>query len=176
MSKQTFQFPATRVVFETPTPAATVCARLDEELHRGDDSQAALKAALSAQNKEELEKNIQALSHGNDFLFFGAIPHHTWFNAYMGTTDAAPLTITYTLGNPLIAQTMLRHSLVAGLHVPPRVLVLERADGNGTRIVYDLPSSIIAPGLAGGPHEELREAAEALDAKLERLIAKVTRE
>ncbi|OCH84148.1 hypothetical protein OBBRIDRAFT_432331 [Obba rivulosa] len=175
MSKQTFQFPATRVVFETSTPAATVCERLDEELHRGADSQAALNATLNAKTKDEIEKNVQALSHGNDFLFYG-ITHHAWFNVYMGAPDAASPTTVYTVGNALLAQTLLRHSLAASLHIPPRVLILARADGEGTCVVYDLPSSVIGPGLVGSAHEELRAAAEAVDAKLERLIAKVTRE
>jgi hypothetical protein len=45
----------------------------------------------------------------------------------------------YTIGNPLIARTMLEHSVAAGLNVPIRILIYEDAESGTTRLVYDLP-------------------------------------
>ncbi|TFK52915.1 hypothetical protein OE88DRAFT_1656601 [Heliocybe sulcata] len=101
--------------------------------------------------------------------FFGQIRHDGWLNAYFGEA-AYPHVSVYTLGNPLIAQTMIQHDVIAGYYVPPKVFVVGTADGRGTRVVYDLPSSLIAAGREG----ELRRAAEGLDKKLEKLVEKIT--
>lgn len=80
----------------------------------------------------------------------------------------------YTFGNPLVAQTMLQHDRYAALHVPPRLVVLEKADHAGTQVIYILPSSLIVVPVGGQVNTELKKAAEALDEKLERLVVKVT--
>lgn len=64
---------------------------------------------------------------------------------------------------------MLKHALTSTLNIPPQILVLEKEDKSGTKVVYDLPSSRIA--IDG--NMELRRAAEVLDAKLEALVVKV---
>lgn len=97
--------------------------------------------------------------------------HHPWLNTYHNTTDK-PATIVYTIGNPLIAQGILRHDLRAGLHIPPRILVLEKADRTGTSVIYQLPSSVMV--LPDNDNQELREAAEGLDRKFEALARKIT--
>lgn len=95
-------------------------------------------------------------------------------NAYLETSNT-PETYVYILGNPLIAQAMMRHDLVAGLQIPPRILVVENEDRAGTKVIYDVPSSMIA---VAGPGEvvndDIRHAAEELDDKLEALVVKVT--
>ena len=78
-------------------------------------------------------------------------------------------TIVFTFGNPLIAKEFLKHDLSYGLHVPPKILVQETENG-GTRILYDLPSSIIPRGTASG---EAKAALLALDDKLERMVRRV---
>lgn len=69
------------------------------------------------------------------------------------------------LGNPLIAITMLKHDINAGLFVPIEILVIEK--GEGTEVIYVLPSSLIA-GVK--KDSELVAAAEKLDSKLEALL------
>jgi hypothetical protein len=74
------------------------------------------------------------------------------------------------LGNPLIAITMLRHDLSAGLFAPVELLVTASEEGSGTQIIYVQPSSLMCvPGT--GP--ELRPAAEVLDAKLSKLVSDI---
>lgn len=71
------------------------------------------------------------------------------------------------LGNPLIAITMLEHDLKAGLAVPVELLVRELADGKGTELSYQLPSTLVAGGNAD---EKLLKAARELDRKLGELV------
>jgi len=63
------------------------------------------------------------------------------------------------LGNPLIAVTMLKHDISAGLYVPVELLAQEKEDG-GTDLVYTTPSHLIANENADCKITELREAAE----------------
>jgi uncharacterized protein (DUF302 family) len=71
------------------------------------------------------------------------------------------------LGNPLIAITMLKRELTAGLFVPVEILVMEKEKNGGTEVIYTLPSCLIA-GL--NKDEELVKAVKALDGKLEVLV------
>lgn len=96
-------------------------------------------------------------------------------DAYFDGERAFPETVAYILGNPLIAQTMLRHDILGGLHIPPRV-VLQAVPGGGTRAVYDLPSSVISPAVgeqASADRAELEAAMKTLDEKLEALLREV---
>jgi uncharacterized protein (DUF302 family) len=70
------------------------------------------------------------------------------------------------LGNPLIAITMLKRELTTGLFVPVEILVIEKETNGGTKVVYTLPSCLIA-GL--NKDEELLKAVKVLDGKLEAL-------
>ena len=103
--------------------------------------------------------------------------YHMWMNAYNGTTDT-PLTHVYAIGNPLIAQSMLRHDLAAAMFVPPRIVVSELPGGKGTRVIYDDPATTVpVPRTQGGEvHAEMKSAAEGLAAKLEALVQRITKE
>jgi len=74
------------------------------------------------------------------------------------------------LGNPLIAITMLKHDMGAGLYVPVEILVLEDSEARGTNVVYQLPSGLIAEGR---DNEKLMAAAHILDLKLEELVGSI---
>ncbi|KAH9934116.1 TT1751-like protein [Amylocystis lapponica] len=149
MSKVIEQFTTQRTTYETSLPVAVVTARLDEALSKGKVDPTWWKALAKASSREEVEEEM-----------------HKWY----GSNDT-PETHLYTFGNPLIAQTMLQHDLRAGFHVPPRLLVLQKADRDGTRVVYILPSSLtVAASVGGRLNEELKKAAEVLDKKLEKLV------
>jgi uncharacterized protein (DUF302 family) len=70
----------------------------------------------------------------------------------------------------LIAITIIRHDITAGLFAPVEILVTETENGIGTIITYVRPSSLML--IQENP--PLREAAKALDEKLDALIAKAT--
>ena len=70
------------------------------------------------------------------------------------------------LGNPLIAITMLKRDLTAGLFVPVELLVIEKEQNGGTEVLYTVPSCLIAGLNKDG---ELLQAVKVLDEKLEAL-------
>jgi uncharacterized protein (DUF302 family) len=76
----------------------------------------------------------------------------------------------YTIGNPLIAMTMLKHEVAAGLNVPVRIMIYEETGSGTTRFVYDLPSSLMS--FLG--NEQVMNAARKLDEKLIALAVDVT--
>lgn len=98
------------------------------------------------------------------FMLFALIDHGTWLpNAGIGRRA-----LRVILGNPLIAVTMLRHDVTAGLFAPVEVLITD--DGSGSTLTYVQPSSLMVIE----PNPELPSAAGQLDAKLAALAAKVT--
>jgi uncharacterized protein (DUF302 family) len=76
----------------------------------------------------------------------------------------------YTIGNPLVAITMLRHNIAAGLNLPLRLAIYRDEVSGTTRLIYDQPSGLMS-GLA---NPSLMEAADKLDAKLAALAEQVT--
>jgi len=72
------------------------------------------------------------------------------------------------IGNPLIAITMLRHDVTAGLFAPVELLVTD--SGTGSSLTYVKPSSLMVVE----PNPELLGAATELDAKQAALATKVT--
>jgi len=73
------------------------------------------------------------------------------------------------IGNPLIAITMLRHEVTAGLFAPVELLLTEEENGTSA-LTYVVPSSLMVVE----PNPPLLSAARELDAKLAALAAKVT--
>ena len=79
-------------------------------------------------------------------------------------------------GNPLVARTMVREDVKAGLFAPVSMLVEELAgDGDGrgkVSVMWDLPSSLVnwEATVKGASGERLREASEVLDGKMKRFI------
>jgi uncharacterized protein (DUF302 family) len=116
--------------------------------------------------REEFEGTIRQHLGDSGFLLFFEIDHGGWVGKY----GIKRRMLRWIFGNPLIAITMLRHDYTAGLFVPIELLLAESDEGAGCNIVYVLPSSLIASDAA---NQELLVAAQALDAKLEALVASV---
>ncbi|KAI0366516.1 TT1751-like protein [Pilatotrama ljubarskyi] len=176
MTKSVVEYTGRRVTYQTSLPFAEVAARLEKELNKPKGGAALFHVLGTAKSKAELERGIAELTGGRDFIYFGEIAHHRWLGTYTGSSDTRR-TAVYTFGNPLIAQTMLQRDLAAGLHIPPKLLLLENADGSGTSVIYDDPSSII-PVFQHGQDidEELKKAAEGLSVKVEALVEAIVRE
>ena len=111
---------------------------------------------------------------------FHSINHGAWLPIYGPETSKSKVDGTalqvkrFILGNPLIAITMLERDIDAGLFVPVEVLLVEDEEGKGCRVVYMLPSGLVAG--YDGASGELVEAARRLDEKLEVLIRDVTQD
>ncbi len=73
------------------------------------------------------------------------------------------------IGNPLIAITMMRHDVTAGLFAPVELLLTEEENGTSA-LTYVVPSSLMVVE----PNPPLLAAAQELDAKLAALATKVT--
>jgi uncharacterized protein (DUF302 family) len=119
------------------------------------------QAVAAANTTAEFEANIRKQESTSGFMRFLTLDHGAWINKFEGGTAKARM---YTIGNPLIARTMLRHEIAAGLNVPVRVVLFEDGEKK-TRLGYHLPSSLMAVY----DNANVQKACAALDAKLERL-------
>jgi uncharacterized protein (DUF302 family) len=112
----------------------------------------------STKSAEEFEAGVRSREGSSGFMRFLTVDHGAWM-ARVGLNAKARM---YTIGNPLIARTMLEHDIAAGLNVPVRLIIYEDAASRTTRLVYDLPSSL----MSGLKKEKVTVAAKKLDAKL----------
>jgi uncharacterized protein (DUF302 family) len=115
----------------------------------------------------EFERLVREREGSSGFMRFFTADHGVW-GRLEGMDFRARL---YIIGNPLIAMTMLRHEVAAGLNVPVRIMIYEDVGGGTTRFVYDLPSSLMS--VLG--NDQVMNAARKLDEKLIALAVDVTR-
>jgi len=121
--------------------------------------------AASAKTVQEFETLAHAHEGSSGFMRFLSIDHR-WM-AHYGSQARCRM---YTMGNPLIATTMLRHSMAAGLNVPIRLVIYEDLESGTTRLGYDLPSSLMSVL----ENSDVTEAARKLDTKVLALAVQVT--
>src|SRR6266566_802036 len=113
---------------------------------------------MSTKSAEEFESQVKSRESTSGFMRFLTVDHGAWM-VRVGLKAKARM---YTIGNPLIARTMLEHDIAAGLNVPVRLMIYEDAASRTTRLAYDLPSSL----MSGLQNEKVSSAAKNLDAKL----------
>ena len=172
---------AERLIFRSSVSYATAESRLrssSQTSHEGFTD----KKLSQPTNRESFEAGVHAQVGPHGFMYCNEYNHGRWLPFYQPPTVKVTESNgekrylrcnRFILGNPLIAITMLRHDLDAGLSVPVELYLAEEADG-GVRIVWYKPASLIA-GYEGAK-QELVDAAEALSAKLEGLIRWVLRD
>ncbi len=124
------------------------------------------KIAAHSQGLDDFERLIREQERTSGFMRFLTIHHGAWMKDFEGGVMQAKM---YTIGNPLIARTMLRHEMATGLNVPVRVHIFEDAEKK-VHFGYHVPSSLMA--VYG--NAEVMKACEVLDAKLDRLARDVT--
>src|SRR6266566_5012335 len=120
----------------------------------------------SRQSAEEFETSVHCRERTSGFMRFLTVDHGGWLPR-VGLNAKARM---YTIGNPLIARTMLEHDIAAGLNVPVRLMIYEDAVSRATRLAYDLPSSLMSEL----QNEKVAAAAKKLDAKLIALAVHAT--
>jgi uncharacterized protein (DUF302 family) len=113
--------------------------------------------AESATDKADFEKRVTATLGTSGLTRFITFDHGQWA-ALEGHPHKMRM---YVIDNPLIAITMIRHDIGAGLDVPVRIAIYEIAGGE-TRFVYNKPSTL----MSGLKNPEVHEAALKLDAKM----------
>ncbi len=114
---------------------------------------------------ESYEREVQSHVGPSGFMLFGSLNHSGW----IAKTGIQREVLRLIIGNPLIAITMIRHDVTAGLFAPVELLVTEEDNGTSA-LTYVLPSSLMVVE----PNPPLLSAAGDLDAKLAALAAKVT--
>src|SRR2546428_6436618 len=99
-------------------------------------------AALLASTKsaEEFESQVKSREGTSGFMRFLTVDHGAWM-ARIGLNARAMM---YTIGNPLIARTMLKHDIAAGLNVPVRLMIYKDAAGRTTPTAHPLSSLLMS--------------------------------
>ncbi|TFY82711.1 hypothetical protein EWM64_g1310 [Hericium alpestre] len=157
-----------RVTYQTTLPVATIVERIDKATNRSKAEGHSLPTLAEMKTREDVEA-LMDQAVGDTFAFFVEQNHGNWLQAIFG--PQSPEVHAYSIGNVLIAQTLLKHDPVAGLYVPPKLLVTgpRSADGPGAKVIYDVPSTLILMD----ENVELQKAAEALDEKLDEFIRRM---
>jgi uncharacterized protein (DUF302 family) len=114
---------------------------------------------------ESYEHEVHSHVGPSGFMLFALWNHGGWIKK----AGIARKVLRVVIGNPLIAITMLRHDVTAGLFAPVELLLTEEENGRSA-LTYVVPSSLMVVE----PNEPLRAAALELDAKLAALAMKVT--
>ncbi len=119
--------------------------------------------ATTTDDWQDYRQRVEGYVGPSGFMLFSLLDHGAWITK-AGIDRKATRVI---LGNPLIAITMLRHDVTAGLFAPVELLILD--EGDGSSLTYVKPSSLMVIE----PNPELLSAATELDAKLAALASKV---
>jgi uncharacterized protein (DUF302 family) len=119
--------------------------------------------AATSDSWESYQREVQSHVGPSGFMLFASFNHGGWITKAGIHREALRLII----GNPLIAITMLRHDVTAGLFAPVEVLLTDETSGSA--MTYVVPSSLMVVE----PNPSLAAAANDLDAKLAALAAKV---
>jgi uncharacterized protein (DUF302 family) len=121
--------------------------------------------ATASSDWESYQRQVEPHVGPSGFMLFEVFDHGVW----MKKAGIDRTVLRVILGNPLIAITMLRHDVTAGLFAPVEVLLVDEAEGHSS-LTYVKPSSLMV--VEHNP--ELLSAANELDAKLAALAVKVT--
>lgn len=154
MSRRTVEI--AHVIIDSDKPSAAVRASL-ESLIPAIDKEIAL--LMSDGITDRLRQRLEAAPELSIFL-------KRDHGALLGLHGRARDAVQYEIGNPLTASTMTRHELAAALYAPLRVVIYEKDDG-GSRIEYDLPSSLFGQF----SDELITEVAHGLDVALSRALS-----
>jgi uncharacterized protein (DUF302 family) len=160
------EFTGVRVQVETPVSLDEVIERLRQRMGQANFSEI-VGLAQKVNTEEEYVREVSKRFVGESgFMLFSEIDHGTWIERF----GIKRRVLRWILGNPLIAITMIRHDIAVALFVPVEILLAEQPGRQGAIVTYVRPSSLIAIG----DNAELLAAAQALDAKLDSLITRVT--
>jgi len=153
---------ATRISYQCSAKFDTVLDRLYAEVGA---SPVHISSVSDGHSLTEFADEVHKYVEKSDFMLFQIFNHGDWIKKF-GVEHRA---VRVIIGNPLIAITMMKHDITAGLFVPVELYIDAVVGQPGCRLTYLLPSSLIATA----ENPELTAAAEALDAKLSVLVKKV---
>jgi hypothetical protein len=180
-TKTAIPIAATRITYRSSTAFETVEARLRASIQDNLKAWPNIVKTVSESStpKETFTSLINSSVGPHGFKHFFEVDHGTWMPLFKDSLVWRPAdgrnlqAKRFILGNPLIAIGMLKWDLDAGLYAPTELLLIEEENG-GCRIVYQLPSGLVA-GYEGAT-EELKKGALVLDGKLEALVVDILRD
>jgi len=114
---------------------------------------------------DSYEHEVKSHVGPHGFMLFGSFNHGGW----IAKAGIHRKVLRLVIGNPLIAITMIRHDVTAGLFAPVELLLTDEENGTSA-LTYIVPSSLMVVE----PNPPLRSAAQDLDAKLAALATDVT--
>ncbi|KAJ7634581.1 hypothetical protein FB45DRAFT_1056589 [Roridomyces roridus] len=172
-TKKVETFDLQLVTYSTPLPVDVVIARLDAEVVKDKCPGKEFGAGEGFKTKEEVEAALTAGIGPSGLIYFTEFDHGKWLPFYQDPPFSKPArrVLFYHIGNPIIAETMIRHDIRASHNLPPRVLIVEREDGSGTDVHFHLPSSVI---YLNRPHTEMKAATDRLDRIFEGIGERIT--
>ncbi len=159
----TIPFDGIRIRYDSPRPFDALVHALLGDV--GTEPVKIDAIAVATSDWETYQAHVQAHVGPSGFMLFGALDHGGWI-AKAGIEREV---LRVIIGNPLIAITMLRHDITAGLFAPVELLVVGE-DTGGSSVTYVQPSSLMV--VEANP--PLLAAARELDAKLAALVAAIT--
>jgi uncharacterized protein (DUF302 family) len=157
------RFDGVRVRYESAKGYDELLAALLADI--GEEPVEINELATTTDDWQSYQDRVEPLAGPSDFMLFSLIDHGAWITK--AGIDRKVMRVV--LGNPLIAITMLRHDVTAGLFAPVELLVVDEGEGRSS-LTYVKPSSLMVIE----NNSELLAAAEELDAKLAALATKVT--
>ena len=120
--------------------------------------------AINFESWDSYQEKIESYVGPSGFMLFGLLNHGGWIKKV--GIDRKVLRVI--IGNPLIALTMLRHDVTAGLFAPVELLLVEEDNGRSS-LTYVQPSSLMVVET----NPPLLAAARELDAKLAALASAI---
>lgn len=159
-------FKGVRLTASTPMAFDDVLGRLRTLLGKASFGELITLAHEPISEAEFVDEVQRRFVGESGFMLFVELDHGGWLSRF----DLERRTVRWILGNPLIAITMMRHDITAGLFAPVEILITENVDRDGATLTYVRPSSLIVVD----DNPSLEEAARNLDAKLDLLIAHAT--
>lgn len=188
MSKTVIPFTAKLVKFDTAVPFADVISRLNIAVNK--EGSRNIMARLKLVNtQDEFTAVINSTIGDSEFLYvqllmyflsfpfivsryFMEVKQHRLLEYAEGVKK--PSALLYTIGNPLIAQMIMKYNILAAYNIPLRLLILEKPDEIGTTVSYYLPSSVLGQP-SGGDDPLLHATIQDLDIRLETLVKNITK-
>jgi Domain of unknown function DUF302 len=120
--------------------------------------------AINFESWDAYQEKVDSYVGPSGFMLFGLLNHGGWIKK-VGIERKA---LRVIIGNPLIAITMLRHDVTAGLFAPVELLLVEE-DNCRSSLIYVQPSSLMVVET----NPPLLAAARELDVKLAALASAI---
>jgi uncharacterized protein (DUF302 family) len=156
------EFNAIRVRVDSSLTVDQLAQRLRVRMGRADLVELGILARKAA-SEEEYAREVERRFVGESgFMLFAELDHGAWLSRF----GVRRQVLRWILGNPLIAITMLRHDVTAGLFAPVEILLTDRQPEEGSSVTYLKPSTLM------GSNPNVLKAARELDQKLESFITR----